>query len=454
MLRERGIATFVSHSSLGAEERRLAEQAFAQRQNCVIVATSSLELGLDVGDLDRVIQIDAPGTVSSFLQRMGRTGRRADTTRNCLFLATNDEGLLRGAALIDLWERRYVEPVKAPPQPYHILAQQLMALILQERGIGRSEWRKWVEMVPAFSEMSVENVSSLIDFMVSKRILWSDNGILAFAPEGESLFGRRNFMELLSVFTSPPLFRVVFGQKELGFVHESTFYRREAGPTVLVLAGRSWKTVHLDWKRRMAHVESSDEKGRSRWFGEGQMLSHKVCQSIRRILASDDAQPCWSQRASQQLGELRQEFPWLSSDATVVLRKANGSIQWWTFAGGVANTILADALKSTCDVKGDNFCLRFSAPFSVDVISEMLDRLSPTMVAPMPSSEAMENLKFSGCLSPELAVEVFSARFSDRPAIQQSLAEPRRTVVEGDSRLPPTTSSRHDNDVIPNNWEG
>ena len=77
LLREREVETFVSHSSLGAEERRLAEQAFAQRQNCVIVATSSLELGIDVGDLDRVIQIDAPATVSSFLQRMGRTGRRA-----------------------------------------------------------------------------------------------------------------------------------------------------------------------------------------------------------------------------------------------------------------------------------------------------------------------------------------------------------------------------------------
>ena len=77
LLREREVETFVSHSSLGADERRLAEQAFANRQNCVIVATSSLELGIDVGDLDRVIQIDAPATVSSFLQRMGRTGRRA-----------------------------------------------------------------------------------------------------------------------------------------------------------------------------------------------------------------------------------------------------------------------------------------------------------------------------------------------------------------------------------------
>ena len=140
LLRQAGVDTFVSHSSLGLDERRSAERAFSQRQNCVIVATSSLELGLDVGDLDRVIQIDAPPSVSSFLQRMGRTGRRPDTTSNCLFLATTDEGLLRASALIDLWHEGFVEPVVAPPKPFHILAQQLMALVLQERGVGRSEW--------------------------------------------------------------------------------------------------------------------------------------------------------------------------------------------------------------------------------------------------------------------------------------------------------------------------
>ena len=301
MLRQRGIDTFVSHSSLGVEERRAAEEAFAQRQNCVIVATSSLELGLDVGDLDRVIQIDAPGTVSSFLQRMGRTGRRADATRNCLFLATNYDGLLRGAALIDLWKQGLRGAGERATSSVSHPCPTVDGAVLQERGIGRSVWLKWIETVPAFSMMSVESVSALVDFMVSKGILWCDNGILGFALEGESLFGHQNFMELLSVFTTPPLFRVVFGQKELGFVHESTFYRRADGPTILVLAGRSWKTIHLDWKRRMAHVEASDEKGRSRWFGEGQMLSHKVCQSIRRILASEDTSPHWSRRATQQI---------------------------------------------------------------------------------------------------------------------------------------------------------
>jgi ATP-dependent helicase Lhr and Lhr-like helicase len=191
----------------------------------VIVATSSLELGLDVGDLDRVIQIDAPPTVSSFLQRMGRTGRRDGATSNCLWLATTDEGLLRAAALLGLWQDGFVEPVNPPEKPYHILAQQLMALILQERGVGQSEWFRWIDAVPAFRQMDPAAVMALVRSMLDAKIIWSDDGILSFAPEGEANFGRKNFMELLSVFTSAPLFRVVAGQKGLsaGFGENGLF---------------------------------------------------------------------------------------------------------------------------------------------------------------------------------------------------------------------------------------
>lgn len=94
ILRDAGFRGLVfCDSRLRAEElttglRRQAESAFAQARDCVIVATSTLELGLDVSDLGRVIQIDAQATVSGFLQRLGRSGRRPGSTRNCLLLAT------------------------------------------------------------------------------------------------------------------------------------------------------------------------------------------------------------------------------------------------------------------------------------------------------------------------------------------------------------------------------
>ena len=137
-------SVYLSHSSLSAEERRRSELAFAEARDCVIVATSTLELGIDIGDLDRMIQIGAPTTVSSFLQRLGRTGRRAGTVRNCLFIATEPRHLLRTLGLLHAWGTGYVEPVVPPPVPLHLVAQQIMAAMLQEGALPRYGWQdRW-----------------------------------------------------------------------------------------------------------------------------------------------------------------------------------------------------------------------------------------------------------------------------------------------------------------------
>ncbi len=111
-LRDLEVDTYVSHSSLSVDERRRAETAFAEAQNCVIVSTSTLELGIDVGDLDRVVQVGAPTTVASVLQRLGRTGRRPGVNRNMTFLATDDAEFLRAAGLLLLMGEGFVEPIE------------------------------------------------------------------------------------------------------------------------------------------------------------------------------------------------------------------------------------------------------------------------------------------------------------------------------------------------------
>ncbi|MGH9222620.1 MAG: DEAD/DEAH box helicase [Acidimicrobiales bacterium] len=138
-LNSNGITAFVTHASLGRDERRRAEQAFTEGSDCVIVATSALELGIDVGDLDRVIHVDSPGSVSSFLQRLGRAGRRAGSVRNMLVLTTSEEALWTAAGLTRLWRSGYVEAVSGPPLPAHLLAHQLLALVLRGGGFARSD---------------------------------------------------------------------------------------------------------------------------------------------------------------------------------------------------------------------------------------------------------------------------------------------------------------------------
>ena len=264
LLRQAGVETHVSHSSLAADARRQAEAAFAWGRDCAIVATSTLELGIDVGDLDRVIQIDAPTRVASFLQRLGRTGRRAGSTRNCLFLATTEEALLQALGLVRLWGEGFVEPVEPPALPLHILAQQLMGLALQERGNGRHLWPEWIGRMPGFAALAPEDVAEVLAFMLAREMLWDEQGLLAIGRGGEEAYGRRHFMELFSVFTSPPLFTVLHDRDELGQVHQSSFVVASGQEPVLLLAGRSWLVTHVDWAARVAQVQPTDLKGRSR----------------------------------------------------------------------------------------------------------------------------------------------------------------------------------------------
>jgi ATP-dependent Lhr-like helicase len=434
-LRVRRVETFVSHSSLGLDERRQAERAFAQGRDCVIVATSALELGIDVGDLDRVIQIDAPGTVSSFLQRMGRTGRRPGGARNCLFLATSDDGLLGAAGLIALWESGYVEPAVAPPRPLHVLAQQLMAVALQERGIGRGEWFDRVRAVPAFAALGRAEVESLVAWMLAQEILWDEQGLLWLGREGQDRFGRKNFLDLVSVFTSPPVFTVKHAGREVGYVDESTFLaRRDDGPPVLSLGGRAWRVSHLDWKRRLAHVEPAEDLGRSRWRGAGQFLSGPHCGAMRRVLASEVMSDRWSRRACHRLDSLRGEFPWLREDGGNVLVDHGDKRAWWTFAGGRANAALGAELERRLGVKvsTSNFCVQLAAGADVEgVLRAVADlrQLAPAAIAPRVNEDAVDGLKFSACLPNDLAVGVVRDRLADDRGVALAVGRPTRVVT-------------------------
>jgi ATP-dependent Lhr-like helicase len=222
----------------------------------------------------------------------------------------------------------------------------------------------------------------------------------------------------------------MFGQKELGSVHESTFYKRDEGPVILVLAGRSWKTNHLDWKRRIAHVEPAEERGRSRWLGEGQMLSYLLCQSIRRVLATEEQAPFWSSRATASLEDLRNEYSWVSPEATSFVRHPNGEVRWWTFGGGIANALLAGYLQAQVDARSDNLSIKFPTTSAMDSVVGWISSIVVDNVRPVPNPNAIQNMKFTECLSPELGAEVYCTRFNDAEAVRRIVWEPRKVVVE------------------------
>lgn len=429
-LRLRGVTTFLSHASLSVDERRRAEQAFAEARDCVIVSTSTLELGIDVGDLDRVIQIEAPATVASFLQRLGRTGRRSGSARNCLFLALTQEGLLSAAGLLLLWSRGWVEPVVAPPEPRHIVAQQLIALCLQEHQVGDQLWREWWNGLGPFGLPAEPIVRHLVD----EGFLDRDGGMLFIGPEAERRFGHRHFMGLTAVFTAPPQFTVFQGRTEIGRTDPDLLTEEIEGPRKLLLAGRSWLVTYIDWHRKRCYVEPTDSGGKAKWSGFGfvRATSFELTRAVREVLLGTDPDVNLTKRAVASLADARDHFmEAVHPGRTLITRGRTGYSRWWTWAGHRANATLAASLGTvTSPAQRINDCwIRVREDIDPQVWKQAVADASGQLCLPEVDAYAVKGLKFSEALPPRLAEATLAVRFADLDGARAVLEEPARFVA-------------------------
>lgn len=426
-LRAKGVTTFLSHASLSLDERDRAETAFAEARDCVIVSTSTLELGIDVGDLDRVVQIDAPTNVASFLQRLGRTGRRPGTTRNCLFLALDESALLGVAALLLRWSRGWVEPVVAPPEPRHIVAQQLLALCLQENRVGDRLWQEWWNGLGPFGP----SANPIVRHLVDEGYLDQDGGMLFIGPEAERRFGHRHFMNLTAVFTAPPQFTVCQGRKEIGRTDPSLLTERIDGPRRLLLAGRSWQVTYIDWKRKRCYVEPVDGGGKAKWSGGlDRGVSFELARAVREVLLGADPPVDMTQRAKRSLSEAREHFlDEVDPGGTRVVRRSGpgsgGQVRWWTWAGHRANATLASTLEGVA-VPGqrvNDSWIRLREDLTLQNWKEALAEAPHRLCLPDVDERAVKGLKFGEALPPRLAEATLAARLADLESAAAVLSE-------------------------------
>ena len=427
-LRERGVTTYLSHASLSIDERRRAEQAFAEGRDCVIVATSTLELGIDVGDLDRVIQVNDPPTVAAFLQRIGRTGRRPGSARNCLFLALNRGSLLWSAGLLQLWGQGYVEPVVAPPEPRHIVAQQLLALCLQEHRIGSQLWAgAWNGLAPF--DRSAEPI---LRHLVTQGFIDQDGELLFIGPTAEQRFGHRHFMGMTAVFTAPPQFTVLAGRQEIGRTDPMLLTEKTDGPRLLLLGGRSWRVTWTDWKRRRCYVEPAEGGGKARWLTPGiSGASFELARAARAVLLGADPPVALTQRAKRVLAEVRDEhLPTVHPGGTVITR-AGEDVRWWTWAGYRANATLAATLSSLTDSiqRFDDASLRLRSDLTPEMWKAGSADASERLCLPDVDERALAGLKFNEALPKRLATATLAARLADLDSALQALAEPVRFSI-------------------------
>ncbi len=434
-LRAAGVDAFVTHSSLSLEERQAAESAFQNGQNCAIVATSVLELGIDVGDLDHVLQIDAPPTVAAFLQRMGRTGRRDGKNPNCTFLATEEEGLLQAAAIVRLFRRGYIEPIPLSHRAAHLLAHQLLAMTVQvEGGIPVADWWAWVSQATPFQGLGEADRKELVDHMLAENILAESGGRYSLGERGEKLYGWKNFAELYAVFSAPQILKVLWGVTEIGSI-DVTFAQQERLENLsFVLGARPWRAVAIDFSQGIVRVEPIASSKLARWQGRSGLLGRDLCQAMLEIIISDDNPPEWSKRARDRLAELRTEYRDAGAGSTAIVPDTYG-LRLWTFGGGQANNLLAQCLEEKLGEKVvvDNLYLGFRGQAASSeaairqAIADLRHDVRPNDADALRLAEncARGRLsKFQRCLPPRLESAFLAEILTDPQSARAAIAQP------------------------------
>ncbi|MFP4008501.1 MAG: DEAD/DEAH box helicase, partial [Spirulinaceae cyanobacterium] len=263
----------VHHGSIAATLREDAEAAMQGDYPTVIAATVTLEMGIDIGQLERVIQINAPLSVASFLQRLGRTGRRgnpADMRFVCTELGANVEAklgdrvpwqLLQCIAIIQLYlEERWLEPVESVTYPFSLLYQQTLSILAAQGELSPSELAQQVLTLPPFQAISQDNYRQLLHYWLHlEHLQLTAKGNLIIGIEGEKIV--RNF-RFYAVFSDQKEYLVKGETGEIGRISIVPQIAQQ-----LSLAGRTWRVEEIDEKRRVAWVKPVEGAGEVSWWG-------------------------------------------------------------------------------------------------------------------------------------------------------------------------------------------
>lgn len=361
-MRGESIEVFVHHGSVSKEERYAAEERFAQGTNACIVATSTLELGIDVGGLDLTFQANAPSTVSSFLQRMGRTGRREGTVANMTFLCEDAVSVVQNTALVLLAAQGWVESVRAETRAWPVLVHQLLAMTQEHGGISAERCWRVLSRVPDFRGITEEEYLALVEHMKREGFLFESGGLLSMGTAAERAFGKKNFLELYAVFSSPVLYKVqTEAKRDLGSLEQNFVDRLVEQMSTFLLGGRAWLVVSLNHEERIVRVRSAPRGKQPSWGGfVPQFLGLRLCQQMKAVLTSEQDYPFLDAKAKAALAEWRGDLGQTLARPGDALSFDGKTLLWWTFAGGRVNQTLKYAIewKGGWKAVPDNFALK------------------------------------------------------------------------------------------------
>ncbi|MBE6630709.1 MAG: DEAD/DEAH box helicase [Ruminococcaceae bacterium] len=304
----------IHHGNLSAALREDAELKMKDEEKTVVTcATVTMELGIDIGRLERVLQNESPNSVASFLQRLGRSGRRGQPPEMMMVFREEDPlpntplpqlipwGLLQGIAVIQLYvEERFVEPPRQKTHPFSLLFHQTLSVLAAAGELTPAALAARVLALPPFACVRKEDYRTLIISMVQHDFLqMTEEKGLIVGLAGERLL--RSF-QFYAVFKDSEDFTVRAGDPEKGAAEEiGTITTPPPVGDRFALAGRVWEVEELDIPRKLVYVHPVLGKMQVSWPGDYGEIHTKILQRMKQVLCEDTVYPYLKPNAAHRL---------------------------------------------------------------------------------------------------------------------------------------------------------
>lgn len=279
------------HGSLSAEHRADVEDRFKAGGLRGLVATSSLELGIDVGAIDHVVQINSPRSVARMVQRLGRAGHRMGAVSDGTMLADGPEDVLECAAIARATLEGRLEASHGRASPLVVLANQLVALSNEYASLQRDWcWQVFTQAAP-FADLDESLFLAAWDALLDLKTLFPDDDQPTHI--GRSGRGRRHFLGHIGLIPDDKPYRVFdeAAKRSIGAVDDAFVAAGLRGGAVFVMAGRSWQVLEIDVEARRVRVAPAKEVGLvPQWMGNQLPVSREVAAEVvrlRRVLAEE-----------------------------------------------------------------------------------------------------------------------------------------------------------------------
>lgn len=303
----------VHHGNVSALMRETTEDEMKSEEEKIVTgATVTLELGIDIGSLDQVVQVGAPISVSSFAQRLGRCGRRGQVPQ-LLFTFVEDIKInaadvlgpinwefIRTIAIIELYLRaHWIEPIPPLNHPYNLLYHQTMSVLKSSGELSPAGLAQSVLTLGSFRHISQADYKFLLTHLIAiDQLEKTEHGGLVIGRAGEKVV---NSYKFLTVFMAPEYFLVKDENRTIGTVDK-------VYPVGVrfALAGMSWETVDINVKSKVIFVKKVPGISVVDWDMDFEVDLHTVLvRKIRDVLKEDAVYPYLSERCRERLGEIQ-----------------------------------------------------------------------------------------------------------------------------------------------------